>query len=50
MALTDTQKAQIRFYLGYSDVSQGGSPNRLEMAMGALEAIRQRGLSCPRDV
>lgn len=38
MALTDTQKAQIRFYLGYSDVSQGGSPNRLEMAMGALTA------------
>lgn len=33
MALTTTQRAQIRYYLGYSDVSQGGAPNRLERAM-----------------
>lgn len=33
MAFTTTQRAQIRYYLGYSDVSQGGAPNRLERAM-----------------
>lgn len=36
MALTTTQRAQIRFYLGYSDVSQGASPNRLEGAMDSI--------------
>lgn len=36
MALTTDQRARVRYYLGYSDVSQGGAPNRLEMAMTAL--------------
>ena len=38
MALTSTQRAQIRYYLGYSDVSQGGAPNRLESAMTDITA------------
>lgn len=33
MAFTTDQRARIRYYLGYSDVSQGGAPNRLERAM-----------------
>ena len=38
MALTSTQRAQVRFYLGYSDVSQGGAPNALETAMTDITA------------
>jgi hypothetical protein len=41
MALSSAQKARIRYYLGYSDVSQGGGPNRLEMAMSALTTDAQ---------
>lgn len=36
MALTSTQRAQTRYYLGYSDVSQGGAPNQLERAMSDI--------------
>ena len=38
MAFTSTERAQIRFWLGYSDVSQGGGPNRLETAMTDITA------------
>ena len=37
MALTDTQKAEIRRYLGYSDLSQG-QYSTLEGAMAAISA------------
>ncbi len=35
MALTDTQKAEVRLYLGYSDASRGG-PGDLERALVSL--------------
>jgi hypothetical protein len=41
MALSTAQKARIRYYLGYSDVSQGGSPNRLELAMQDITSDAQ---------
>jgi len=41
MALSSTQRAQIRYYLGLSDISQGGDPNRLETAMTDLTAAGQ---------
>lgn len=41
MALSTTQRAQIRYYLGMSDVSRGGDPNRLETAMTDLSAAGQ---------
>ena len=41
MAFTTLQRAQIRYYLGYSDVSQGGAPNRLERSMTDMTADAQ---------
>lgn len=41
MALTSTQRAQVRYYLGMSDVSQGGDPNRLETAMTDITAAAE---------
>lgn len=38
MVLTSVQRASVRYYLGYSDISQGGAPNNLERAMDALTA------------
>lgn len=40
MALTDTQKAAVRLYLGYPDGSRGG-PGDLERAMDGLSAAGQ---------
>lgn len=38
MALTETQKAQARLYLGYSDQSRGGAGSPLEGALLGLSA------------
>lgn len=38
MALTSAQRAAVRMYLGYSDVSQGSAPNQLERSMTSLTA------------
>lgn len=38
MALTADQRAKVRYYVGMSDVSQGGDPNRLERAMDGISA------------
>lgn len=42
--LTDTQKAQVRLFLGYSDASRGG-PGDLERALVSLSAAAETQVS-----